>query len=156
MSIHMLNQFTSAEFSKRTALFMGGKVPYTKNHPMIWDQTKLLQEPKWEGALAAFGMTHNADSRDELERNLACKGGSKVPAKDILAMAKGIGMNWRGEYAPKPKLELQHSDSSEHVAFETFLAQYLKGVWGLQVDAPAEGNLAARRKPQFKVELALV
>jgi len=150
----MRNQFTLAEFSKRTAPFMGAKVPYAENHPMIWDQTKLQQEPKWEGALAAFGMTHNASSRDELERNLALEGGSKVPAKDILAMAKGIGMNWRGEYSPKPELELQHSNSSEHVAFETFLAQHLKehGVCKLmhlqKETLPQEGNPSSKWIPK--------
>ena len=140
---------------------MGGKVPHTKNHPMIWDQTKLQQEPKWEGPLAAFGMTHGAKSCNELERNLAEDGGSKIPAKDILAMAKGIGMNWKGEHAPKPKLELQHSDSSEHVAFETFLAQHLKEygackLMHLQKETlPHEGNPSSKWIPKRGLVLSV-
>ena len=70
--------------------------------------------------------THGAKSSDELERKLAAHGGTKVPAEDILAMAKGIGKDWKGDHVMKPKLELQHSDSSEHVPFTTFLAQHLK------------------------------
>jgi len=116
----------SAGFYQRTAPHVGVRTPYHENHPMMWDQEKLQQEPKWEGALAAFGATHGAKSRDELERKLAAYGGTKVPAEDILAMAKGIGKDWKGDHVMKPKLELQHSDSSEHVPFTTFLAQYLK------------------------------
>jgi len=78
---------------------------------MIWDQVKLQQEPKWEGVLAAFGATRGAKSRDELEHKLAAHGGTKVLAKDILAMAKGIGKDWKGDHVMKPKLELQHSHS---------------------------------------------
>jgi len=126
MSIEALRQFTGTEFYHRMAPFVGGRVSYHENHPMLWDQVKLQQEPKWEGALAAFGATHGAKSRDELERKLAAYGGNKVPAEDILAMAKGIGKDWKGDHVMKPKLELQHSDSSEHVAFTTFLAQHLK------------------------------
>jgi len=113
MLIEMLSQFTATGFFKQTAPFMGRRIPYTKNHPMIWDQVKLQQEPKWEGPLAAFGATHGAKSRDELERKMAEHGGTKTPAKDILAMAKGIGKDWKGDHVTKPKLELQHSDSSE-------------------------------------------
>ena len=142
------------EFFRQTAPFMGGRIPYTANNPMIWDQKKLQQEPKWEGPLAAFGATHAAKSRDKLERKMAEYGGTKIPAKDILAMAKGIGKDWKGDYVTKPKLELQHSDSSEHVAFETFLAQYLKeyGVWRLMYvqkeTLPTEVNPSSKWVPK--------
>jgi len=102
MSIEMLNQFTAVEFFRRTAPFMGGRIPCTENHPTIWDQVKLQQEPKWEGLLAAFGVTHGAKSPDELERKMAACGGTKIPAKDILAMAKRIGKDWKWDHVTKP------------------------------------------------------
>jgi len=53
-------------------------------------------------------------------------GGTSVQGKDVLAPTKAIEKDWKGDCVTKPKLELQHSDSSEHVPFETFLAQCLK------------------------------
>ena len=151
MSLEMLSRFTGVEFFKQTAPFMGTRVPYNANFPLIWDQNKLQQEPKWEGTpLGAFGATHGATSRDELERKMAEYGGTRIPGKDVLALAKGIGKDWKGDYVTKPKLELQHYDSSEHVTFETFLAQP-QGVLSVQVDVCAEGNIAKRSEPQFEM-----
>jgi len=45
---------------------------------------------------------------------------------DFMALAKGIGKDWKGNHVMEPKLEHQHSDSSERVPFKTFLAQHLK------------------------------
>jgi len=127
MSIEMLTNFMGVEFFKQTAPFMGTRVPYNVNFPMIWDQNKLQQEPKWKGIpLGAFGATHGATNRDELERKMAEFGGTRKPGMDVLALANGIRKDWKGDCVTKPKLEYQHSDSLEHVPFETFLAQCLK------------------------------
>jgi len=84
------------------APFMGGRVPYNANCPMIWDKNKLQQELKWDGTpLSAFGATQGTKSRDELERKMAECGRTKIPAKDILEMAKGIGKEWKGDHATK-------------------------------------------------------
>jgi len=76
MSIEMLSNFAGVEFFKRTAPHMGTMIPHNANFPMIWDQNKLQQEPKWEGTpLSAFGATHGAVNQDKMERKMAEHGG---------------------------------------------------------------------------------
>ena len=99
----MTNNFMQVTFYKRPAPYMGPRVEYEVNLPMIWDQTSLEQEPEWKGTIIAFGATHGTVDRDELTRELAKYGGTRKQNMEVLALAKGIGTDWTGKYVTHPK-----------------------------------------------------
>jgi len=149
MSIEMLNQFTAAEFFKQTAPLMGERIPHTENHPTIWDQVKLQQEPKWEGALAAFGATHGAKPR-QIGTQFGRGWWNEDPSQGCPSNGQRNRKGLEGEYAPKPKLELQHSDLSEHIPFGTFLAQCLKEYGVCKLMHLQKEVLPSKVKPSLK------
>jgi len=120
------NTFTNVTWYKRPEPYMTPREEYYKNFPKLWDQDELSQEPKWEGTIAAFGATHGAAHRDELERKMAAYGGIKKDKLEIIEMAKSVGMDWLGEYVEKPKLDCPHLGGSKHVPFVEILKRFMK------------------------------
>jgi len=122
------NNFSKVNWYKRPAPYMNPRQEYYKNFPEVWNQEELSQEPKWEGSIPAFGATHSAAHRDELERKMAAYSGTKKENLEVLALAKGIGigMDWLGNYVEEPKLEYPHLGASENVSFVESMKRFLK------------------------------
>jgi len=121
-----MNTFSEVTWYKRPVPYMSPRQEYYKNFPEVWNQDELSQEPKWEGSIAAFGATHGAAHRDELERKMAAYGGIKKEKLEVLEMAKSIGMDWLGNYLEEPKLECPHLGGSEHAPFVEIMKRFLK------------------------------
>jgi len=68
---------------------------------------------------------HGAACRDELERKMAAYGGTRKKDLEVLALVKGIGLDWVGNCVKEPKLEYPHSGSLEQVPFVGALKRYL-------------------------------
>jgi len=56
---------------------------------------------------------------------MAAHGGTRKKNLEVLALAKGIGLDWEGNYVKEPELEHPHSGLSEHVPFVDFLKRFL-------------------------------